>query len=114
MNTSEKTGGAAQGTVNTAKNNAKTNQTVNRPSIPGKDKNQPDEPAKNEPAKGSEAAPSPSAETKTPADQQEKSILEQPKSEEVKTGPTAEVRYIKPSLNLEQTLKAVEGLHRKG
>jgi len=117
MNTSEKSNGAAQGTATAAKNNAKATQTANRPSIPGKDKNKTDEPAKTEPEKGAEAAAGPSAETKTPANEQQPGAVEQPKGEEVKAEPKeepkAEVRYIKPALNLEQTVKAVEGLHRK-
>jgi len=113
MNTSEKSNGAAQGTATTTKNNAKTTQTANRPSIPGKDKNQPDETAKNEPAKGAEAAPAPSAEVKTPANEPQANHHEQPNGEEVKAEPKTEVHYIKPALNLEQTVKVVESLNRK-
>lgn len=118
MSTTQKNTGAAPGTATAEKNNAKTNtQTVNRPSIPGKDKNQADEPAKNEPAQAAKAAPAPSAATQAPANEQQPGAVEQPENGEVKTGPkeepTAEVRYIKPALNLEQTVKAVEGLHRK-
>lgn len=118
MKTPEKTNSGADGTATAVKNNSKTNvQTVNRPSIPGKDKDQPDEPAKTEPVKDAEAAPASAAETKTPANEQQPGAVEQPKSEEVKAEPKeepkAEVHYIKPALNLEQTVKAVEGLHRK-
>jgi hypothetical protein len=114
MSTTQKSTGAAQGTATAEKNNSKTNvQTVNRPSIPGKDKDKTDEPAKTEPAKGAEAAPAPLAETKTPANEQQPGAAEQPKGEEVKAEPKAEVQYIKPAMNLEQTVKAVEGLHRK-
>jgi hypothetical protein len=118
MKTPENNNGAAQGTATAAaKNNAaKTNtQTVNRPSIPGKDKDKTDEPAKTDPAApAAEAAKSPTAETKTPANEQQARTVEQPKAEEVKAEEAKpEVRYIKPALNLEQTVKAVEGLHRK-
>jgi hypothetical protein len=118
MKTPENNNGAAQGTATaTAKNNAaKTNtQTVNRPSIPGKDKDKTDEPAKTETAAAvAEAAPAPSAETKSPANEQQAGTMEQPKGEEVKAeAANPEVQYIKPALNLEQTVKAVEGLHRK-
>lgn len=112
MQTPESKSGAAQGTATAEKNNSKINvPTVNRPSIPGKDKNQPNEPAKAEPAApAAEAAPAPAAEVKAPANEPQPGAAEQPKGEEVKQ---AEIRYIKPALNLEQTVKAVEGLHRK-
>ena len=118
MKTPEKTNGGANGTATAVKNNSKTNvQTVNRPSIPGKDKDKTDETTKTEPAKGAEAAPAPSAEAKTPANEQQPGVVEQPKGEEVKAEPKeepkAEVRYIKPALNLEQTVKVVESLNRK-
>jgi len=114
MKAPEKTNGAAQGTVTAEKKNSKANvQTVNRPSIPGKDKDKADEPAKTEPAKGAEAAPASSAETKTSANEQQPGAVEQANGREVKAEPKAEVHYIKPALNLEQTVKAVEALHRK-
>ena len=51
MKTPEKTNGAVQGTATAEKNNAaKTNvQLVNRPNIPGKDKDKSGEPAKTGP-----------------------------------------------------------------
>lgn len=116
MKTPAKTNGAVQGTATAEKgSNAKNNiQTVNRPSIPGKDKNNADEPAKTEPAKGAEAAPAPSAEVKTTENELQQGTVEQPKGEEVKTEEAKDgIRYIKPALNLEQTVKFVEGLHRK-
>ena len=113
MSTSEKSNGAAQGTATAAKNNAKATQTANRPSIPGKEKNQPDENAKIEPSKRAEAAPAPSAEVKTPANEQPANHHGQPKGEEVKAEPNAAVPYIKPALSLEHTVKVVEGLNRK-
>ena len=119
MKTPESKNGAAQGTATAEKSsNAKTNiQTANRPSIPGKDKDKNDEPEKTEPEKGAEAAPEPTAETKTAGNEQQPSGEDQLKGEEVKAEAKeeakAEVRYIKPALNLEQTVKVVESLNRK-
>jgi len=105
MKTPEKTNGAVQGTATAEKSsNAKNNtQTVNRPSIPGKDKN--DEPAKTEPAApGAETSATPAAEAKATGTEQKPTASEQAKTEEVRT---------KPALNLDQTLKAVDSLHRR-
>lgn len=106
MKTPEKTNGAVQGTATAEKNNtAKNIQTVNRPSIPGKDKDKTDEPAKTEPAQpGAEASQSPEAETKTAGTEQQQAAPDQAKAEEVK---------VKPALNLDQTLKTVDVLHRR-
>lgn len=115
MKTAEKNAKGVQGT--TAKNN-ETTKTQNRPNIPGKEKN--DEPAKNQtPAEAAQtkagetaqaATIQPAAEVNQPAH-----IAGEPAKQEVKAEePKAEVRYIKPVPNLEQTLKAVDTLHRKG
>jgi hypothetical protein len=101
MKTPEKTNGSVQGTATAQKNT----QTVNRPSIPGKDKDKTDEPAKTEhAAPGAEASATPAAETKTTGTEQKPAAPEQAKTEEVK---------VKPALNLDQTLKAVDVLHRR-
>jgi hypothetical protein len=105
MKTPANNNGAAQGTATAEKNNAaKNSQTVNRPSIPGKDKDKSDEPAKTEHAEpAAQASASPAAQAETTATEQ-KAATEQTKAEEMKT---------KPVLNLDQTLKAVDSLHRR-
>lgn len=88
MKTPENNSGAAQGTTTAEKSsNAKiNNQTVNRPSIPGKDKNKTDEPVEIGTAVAvAEAANKPAAESEAPADEQQAAIVELPKGEEVKT-----------------------------
>src|SRR5665213_2319773 len=110
MKTAEKN---AKGVQGTAEKNNEAVKIQNRPSIPGKEKNH--EPAKNQALAESpqdEAAKSDPAETRPGA-----AVGHQPADpaaghgkEEVK----AEVKYIKPVPNLEQTLKAVDSLHRKG
>lgn len=92
-------GAAATAEKNSA---AKNIQTTNRPSIPGKDKN--DEPAKTEHAEQAAQASAAPAEAKTTATEQKPAAAEQAKTEEVKA---------KPALNLDQTLKAVDVLHRR-
>jgi len=115
MKTAEKNAKGVQGT--TAKNNEAT-KTQNRPNIPGKEKN--DEPAKNQtPAEApqGEAGKVAQAATVQPATEVNQSahVAAQPTKEEIRAEePKAEVRYIKPVPNLEQTLKAVDTLHRKG
>jgi hypothetical protein len=127
MSTTTKNANAAQGTANA--NTNKKVETTNRPSIPGKEKEKNDglvktepgtpEPAKSEPAKTEPAAPVaeaatvPATETTANAVEPQTTGHEQPKGEEVKEQPKPAVQYIKPALNLEQTVKYVEGLHRK-
>lgn len=114
METKSKNAKGSQGATAQAKqaNNVKT---ANRPSIPGKEakndettKNQSPAPAPQvEANKADEAKIVPAhAEVKqpaNPAEQQQEVRQEEPKGE---------VKYIKPALNLEQTLKSVDGLHR--
>ncbi|HWZ15439.1 MAG TPA: hypothetical protein VNW95_09395 [Mucilaginibacter sp.] len=115
MKTAEKNAKGVQGT--TAKNNEAV-KTQNRPNIPGKEKN--NEPAKNQtpaPAAQNEAGKTAEAATVQPAAEvnQPAHVAAQPAKEAVNAEePKAEVRYIKPVPNLEQTLKAVDTLHRKG
>jgi hypothetical protein len=115
MKTAEKNAKGVQGT--TAKNNEAA-KVQNRPNIPGKEKN--DEPAKDQkPAETSqaEAAKNAPAETHlaTAVGHQPADTAAEPAKQEVKADePKAEIKYIKPVPNLEQTLKAVDSLHRKG
>jgi len=131
MKTAEKNANGVQGTA--AKNNQTANRVENRPSLTGKEAKE-DENAKNQtPAKTPQVEKSNPAEVKTnsPAtvDNQPanvapfttgKSIDEapktEPKSEEAKAEPAkveeVKAEPVKFALNLEQTLKSVEGLHR--
>lgn len=91
-------------------------RTENRPSIPGKDKN--DETAKDQisaeasEAKTEQAAQAPAVPAAT-VDHQPANPAPEPAKEEVKAEESkAEIKYIKPAMNLEQTLKSVDGLHR--
>ncbi|MBS1519863.1 MAG: hypothetical protein JST50_02610 [Bacteroidetes bacterium] len=113
MKTAEKNAKKVAATTAPAKNEVRTE---NRPSIPGKDKN--DETPKDQiPAEASEAkaeqvaqaAPVPAATVDHEPDNAEPQLgKEEVKQEE----PKAEINYIKPVMNLEQTLKSVDGLHR--
>jgi len=114
MKTAEKNAKQVQGT-NAGKNNAP--RTKARPNLTGKEVRQ-DEPAKDEkPAEAAKAEAAPTAKTKAgnsvTVDNQPANVApefkEQPVAEEA---PKAELKYIKPALNLEQTLKSVGNLHR--
>ena len=113
MKTAEKN--AKQVTATTAPAN-QTNRTENRPSIPGKHKN--DETAKDEkPAEAPQAGVAQATEAKAgdgPAmdNQPANTAPEQQKQPVAEGAPKAEIKYIKPALNLEQTLKSVGNLHR--
>ncbi len=119
MKTAEKNATAVQGTA--AKNNQTANRVENRPSLTQKEAKQ-DEPAKNQtPAQTAQGEANKTAEVKTssPAtvDNQPANVANQPAKQEVKDEPKAdeskaEIRYIKPAMNLEQTLKSVGDLHR--
>ncbi|RYU90960.1 hypothetical protein EWM62_10030 [Mucilaginibacter terrigena] len=124
MKTAEKNATAVQGTA--AKNNQTANRVENRPSLTQKEAKQ-DEPAKNQtPAQTPQVEANKTAEVKTssPAtvDNQPANVANQPAKQEVKgepkteapkaDEPKAEIRYIKPAMNLEQTLKSVGDLHR--
>jgi hypothetical protein len=120
MKTAEKNANGVQGTA--AKNNQTANRVENRPSLTEKEAKE-DENTKNQ-----TAAQTPQAETARAAEvkagnapaMDNKSanaehqsvkleVKEEPKIDE----PKAEIRYTKPALNLEQTLKSVNDLHRK-
>ncbi|MDB4999071.1 MAG: hypothetical protein JWR76_148 [Mucilaginibacter sp.] len=120
MKTVEKNANGVQGTA--AKTGDAVNSIPNRPSLTGKEAKE-DEKSKNQ-----TAAQTPQAETartaevkagnapamdnkSTNAEHQsvKPEVKEEPKIDE----PKAEIRYTKPALNLEQTLKSVNDLHRK-
>ena len=119
MNTKTKNAKGVQGTTAQAKQ-ATDVRTQNRPNITGKEakEDKKDEPAKDQkPAEAPKVEATPTAETKAgdtaTVDNQPAHVAEQPKAEGVKKEePQAEIRYIKPMPNLEQTLKAVDALHR--
>jgi len=92
-------------------------KTENRPNIPGKAKN--DEPLKNQnPGTAPEASKAKDAEVKTvqpaAADNQPVNSSATAEKQELNDSETkAEVKYIKPTMNLEQTIKTVNDLHRR-
>ena len=97
-------------------NNNNPSRTENRPNITGKEAKQ-DEHLKDEkPAEAPkvEAAPTGEAKAGDPAtvDNQPANTAPEHKEQLVNEAPKGEVKYIKPSLNLEQTLKSVGNLHR--
>lgn len=121
MKTAEKKANGVQGA--TAKNNQPVNRIENRPSLTGKEAKQDEKATNQTPAQTSQDEATKTAEVKTssPAtvDNQPANVapfttgqgIDEPKAEpakteEVKAGPK------KFALNLEQTLKSVEGLHR--
>jgi len=112
MSTQTKNAKGVQGA--TAK--GKEVRTENRPNIPGKEakkdettENQkPAETPKSEAAETAEAKAGNSATVDNQPAQAEQQA-EAVKSEE----PTAEIKYINPALNLEQTIKTVNDLHRR-
>jgi len=126
MKTAEKNANGVQGA--TAKNNQTVNRIENRPSLTGQEAKQ-DETANNQtPAQTPQVEKTNPAEVKTssPAtvDNQPANVapfttgqgIDEPKAESAKTEELkAEVVKAEPkkfALNLEQTLKSVEGLHR--
>jgi len=111
MTTKTKNAKGVQGTTEQAKQ-ATDVKTENRPSIPGKEKN--DEPAKDQtPAEAPKGEAAQTAEVKAgnpvTVDNQPANTEQQAGGQEVK----AEVNYIKPVPNLEQTIKTVNDLHRR-
>lgn len=121
MKTAEKNANGVQGAA--AKAN-EANRTGNRPSLTGKEAKQDGNKTDEKPAKAPQAAEVAPAEVKadSPAtvDHQPVNAQNQPATEEVKPGQTAEpvqteeVKFEprKFALNLEQTLKSVNDLHR--
>jgi len=113
MKTAEKNARQVQGTN---AQNPKAPRTENRPSLTGKEAKR-DEPTKDEkPAEAAkaEAAPNAEAEAGTTATVDNQPANPVPGHQEPVAGeaPNADVKYIKPALNLEQTLKSVGSLHR--
>jgi len=115
MKTAEKNAKGVQGA--TAKSNEV--RTENRPSLTAKEAKQdetatnqkPAEAPKSEEAKAAEIpASAPAAMDNQPANPAAES-KEQPVTGE--EAPKHEIKFLIPALNLEQTVKAVEGLHRK-
>jgi hypothetical protein len=116
MKTAEKNAQKVQGTSAAAKG-TNTVKTENRPNIPGKEKD--GKPEDQTPAQTPKTAATQAAGAKTgtaPAvDNQPANPATEPAKQEVKAEePKEEIKYIKPVPNLEQTLKAVDQLHRKG
>ena len=114
MKTAEKNAKEVQGT-NAKNTNAP--RIENRPNLTGKEAKQ-DEPAKDEKSAEAAKAEATTATKATPnhsatMDNQPANIApehkEQPVAEET---PKGEIKYIKPAMNLEQTLKSVNNLHR--
>jgi hypothetical protein len=131
MKTAEKNATAVQGTA--AKNNQAANRTENRPSLTGKEAKQDENTKNSAPAQTPQVEKTNPAEAKTDStvtvDNQPAYIApyttgqvidEAPKAEAAKTEePKAEPAKaqevkapVKFALNLEQTLKSVDGLHR--
>jgi hypothetical protein len=132
MKTAEKNATAVQGTA--AKNNQSANRIENRPSLTGKEAKQDENPTDQTSAQTSEVETTKAAGVKTdsPAtvDNQPANVApfttgqgleEAPKAEPVKAeeakaepakGEEVKAEPKKFALNLEQTLKSVEGLHR--
>ncbi|MDB5158713.1 MAG: hypothetical protein JWR50_3420 [Mucilaginibacter sp.] len=109
----------AKGVQGTTAQKGTTVKTENRPNITGKEAKEvkKDEPAKDQkPAKTPQVEATQANEAKTDhfvtADNQPAHAEQQQQAEAVKEEPKAEIKYIKPTPNLEQTLKAVDALHR--
>jgi hypothetical protein len=120
MKTAEKNASSVQGTA--AKTGDAANSIPNRPSLTGK------EAKEEEKSKNQTAAQTPQAETARAAEvkagnapamdhksanAEHQSVKPEVKEEPKIDEPKAEIRYTKPALNLEQTLKSVNDLHRK-
>jgi hypothetical protein len=108
----------AKGVQGTTAQKGTTVRTENRPNITGKEAQEAkkDEPAKDQkPAETPKVEATPTAEAKAGStaivDNQPANTEQQ--AEAVKEEPKAEVRYIKPTPNLEQTIKTVNDLHRR-
>jgi len=115
MQTAEKNAKGVQG----ANAKGKEVKTENRPNITGKEAKKDEANENQKPAQTPQVEAAQTNEAKASAaptvdnqhaDTQNKAQQREVKKEE----PKAEVKYIKPALNLEQTLKAVDNLHRKG
>jgi hypothetical protein len=113
MKTAEKNAKKVQGTN---ANTTSAPRTANRPSV-ALTETKKDEPAKDEKPAGApnvETAPTVEAKTGITAtmDNQPADAAPEQKEQSVAEEPKGEIKYIKPALNLEQTLKSVGNLHR--
>ncbi|MEO8949930.1 MAG: hypothetical protein ABI308_16065 [Mucilaginibacter sp.] len=114
MKTAEKNAKKVQGT------NANSNapRTANRPNV-ALNETKKDETATDEkPAEAAQVEAAPSAEAKagttaTVVDQPANAVPEQQEQPVAEDASKGEIKYVKPALNLEQTLKSVNDLHRK-
>lgn len=114
MKTAEKNAKQVQGT------NAKNNhlpRTENRPSLTGQEAKQHESAKDEKPAEAAKVEAAPTAETTAGhspamADQSPNPAPAEQEQSVTKEAPKAEIKYIKPALNLEQTLKSVGNLHR--
>lgn len=122
MKTAEKNANVTKGA--TAKNNEATNKIVNRPSLTQKEAKEDANGTNQTPAQTPkvEEAKIASIATSSPdtVDNKPANVEQQPAKQEVKEEPKAEVKAEEPKaqpvkfgLNLEQTLKSVDDLHRK-
>jgi hypothetical protein len=107
----------AQGATATAEKGT-ANKINNRPSLTGKEAKQQESANPEKPAEAPKVEEAKVAEVKAgnsvTVDNQPANTAEHPEKQQVKADESkAEIRYIKPALNLEQTLKAVDSLHRK-
>jgi len=110
----------AKGVQGTTAQKGTTVKTENRPNITGKEAKEikKDEPANHQkPAETPQVEATETAETKAGttapmAHEPANTNQQQPQAEAVKEEQKPEIRYIKPTPNLEQTLKAVDALHR--
>ena len=117
MSTQTKNAKGVQGA--TAK--GKEVRTENRPNIPGKEAKQNETTENQKPADAPKSEATQTAETKTgnsaTVDNQPANTQQQAEQQEVKAGEQeeqkAEIKYIKPVPNLEQTIKTVNDLHRR-
>ncbi|MES2375381.1 MAG: hypothetical protein V4553_02320 [Bacteroidota bacterium] len=113
MKTAEKNAKKVQGTN---ANNTNAPRIANRPNVALTEVKK-DEPAKDEkPAEVAKVEAAPTAEAKAGAsatvDNQPANAAPEPKEQQVAEETKAGIKYIKPALNLEQTLKSVGNLHR--
>ena len=114
MQTAEKNAKAAQG----AGAKGKEVKTENRPNITGKEAKKDEATDNQKPAQTPQVEAAQTNEAKAGAaatvDNQPADIAKQAEQPEVKAeAPKAEVKYIKPAMNLEQTIKTVNDLHRR-
>ncbi|MGF7072361.1 hypothetical protein [Mucilaginibacter sp. 3215] len=114
MNTAEKNANKVQG-ANAKSTNAP--RTENRPNITGKEAKQDEPPKDKKPAEVAPVAQTQAPETKggdtATVDNEPANPAPELQGQAVaQEAPEGEIKYIKPAMNLEQTLKSVGNLHR--